>query len=190
MMTRRKHISNNLKNGFGLLEVLISIGILALVAAGVVGLGNVSVKNTVISADRSKAYNLAREWKEILKQTRDTKWVNGAVDSWNSDFKAYADDGNKYYLQGQADGSYSITTDSVNYSKINKDGTDFYREITFSSPDSGVNTNLGNNGIENNPPAAEKDQWIIKATIAVKWSEYGHDWSVAVPVYLTDWLPL
>ncbi len=168
------------KNGFGLLEVLISAGILVIVTGGIIGLGNISVKNSVIAADRTKAYNLAREYAEELKQIRDTRWINGAInpttgqpDNWNDNFGS----GDYFIIKG-SDGALSLSsgTDSV-------DGI-YTRSVKFSLPAQVIQDNLSSNGIDN-----ATGKWMEKATITVFWEEYGQQWSVNLPVELTDWKP-
>lgn len=185
------------QTGFGLLEVLISVGILALVTGAVIGLGNISVKNSVISADRTIAYNLAQEGQEGLKQIRDSKWVDNSsniTDPWNRDFKTA---GGPYYI-----GKYPSTPDEngdpnagkfyldTNSNLGNKeiDGTTYTRSITFSRPDDeeALDKTFIENGIDN---TTEPNKWMIKAIVNVTWSEYGRDWTVELPVYFTDWMP-
>lgn len=182
--------SNNKFNskslGFGLLEVLISVGILALVTGGVIGLGNISVKNSIISADRTVAYNLAQEGKEALKQIRDTKWVDGLPNAdhpWNENFDP--DDG-KYYIDADADGKFILT--NVAGTGIDKNNTNYIRSIVFSAPDDAAQQNLSVNGIDN-INVTEPNQWMVKAIITVAWREYDRDWTVELPVYFTDWMP-
>jgi len=180
-----KQFSHNLKNGFGLLEVLISVGILALVVGGVVGLGNISVKNSVISADRTVAYNLAQEGKEELKQIRDSKWVDGSSSAtipWNEEFKT---DGSNYQLeQDAATKKFYLAPGSKS---ILLNGTTYTRFVTFSAPDADTQANL----LSQTPVIDNANkEWMIKATITVSWTEYDKNWTVILPAYFTDWMPL
>lgn len=168
------------QSGFGLLEVLLASGILALVVGGVIGLGNISVKNTVISADRTKAYNLAREDKEILKQMRDTRWINQRVDNWNDDF-----------LQIGLSKTCHIDCSSGTCTLVSgaktdppQDNIDFTHEITFESMDDDTVSSLTDNGVDNTGNSR-----IFKAKVKVSWQEYGRSWSVEMPVYFSDWMP-
>lgn len=181
-------ISVSACGGFGLLEVLISVGILALVTGGVVGLGNISVKNSVISSDRTVAYNLAQEGKEALKQIRDTKWVDQNINSWNKDFT----DASGVLLAGDWQLQLNLSTKEYTLvpgtENIDKNNTTYTRKITFSTPDPSANSNLTVNNIDNTTQPA--NSWMIKAIVNVSWDEYDRPWSVGIPVYFTDWLPL
>lgn len=157
------------KNGFGLLEVLISAGILVIVTGGIIGLGNISVKNSVLAADRTKAYNLAREYAEKVKQVRDTRWIDGSSTAWNNQF-----DGDYHFVANGTTLIPGSITEPI-------DGVEYTRVVTFTAPDKTVTDNLKANGITD--PSA----WMVKANVNVSWNEYGQDWSVNLPVELTDW---
>ncbi len=180
-----KYNSNNrpVKNGFGLLEVLISSAILILVSGAVISLNNISVKNTVVASERTQAYNLAREWKEQLKQIRDT-YVN---DENSTTCFSISLAGSPCSNEIPNDGTYIINslTNTINANSAGEDvaldNIVFTRAITFKNPPD-VLPSL----TDANPNISLSDQ-VREADIIVSWTEYGKPWSITVPVLLTNW---
>lgn len=174
------------KNGFGLLEVLISSAILILVSGAVISLNNISVKNTVISSERTQAYNLAREWKEQLKQIRDT-YVNdnNSTTCFSKTLSSSCTTGEIPFAEDYVIDSSSslVLLNDANrvYSQKNLDSVTFTRKIEFidpltvSPPITDFNSNI------------DVSSQIRQANIVVSWTEYNKEWSVTVPVLLTNW---
>ena len=74
------------KQGFGILETLLASGVLITVVSAVVGLGSAAVRAGQGAADRQIAYHLANEAVEIMRQTRDSRWIDGnGQTTWNVD---------------------------------------------------------------------------------------------------------
>jgi Tfp pilus assembly protein PilV len=65
------------RRGFGLLEVVFSTAIFIVVVGSLVGLSRLSLRNAVLSTHRSQAINLAQDGLEIVRQMRDTAWIQG-----------------------------------------------------------------------------------------------------------------
>ncbi len=74
---------SNLSSGFGLLEVLLSASILALIAGATIGLASASVKTALLGANRTTATQLAQEGVEIVRAMRDTTYLDGSPNRWN-----------------------------------------------------------------------------------------------------------
>lgn len=70
-------------SGFGLLEVLISASILALIAGATVGLASTAVNTAVLGANRTAAQQLAQQGVEMVRQMRDTTYIDGQPNRWN-----------------------------------------------------------------------------------------------------------
>jgi type II secretory pathway pseudopilin PulG len=168
------------KNGFGLLEVLISSAILILVSGAVISLNNISVKNTVVASERTQAYNLAREWKELLKQVRDTN-VND-----NNSATCFSASLNPGCTEIPNSGMYIFNSNQLEGSSDGEDkplnGVTFNRKIEFETPSGELATKF----LETNPDINTETQ-VREAIIKVSWTEYGKDWSIEVPVLLTNW---
>ncbi|PIP21927.1 MAG: hypothetical protein COX39_00200 [Candidatus Nealsonbacteria bacterium CG23_combo_of_CG06-09_8_20_14_all_40_13] len=74
---------SKLTRGFGILETVLATGILIMVVAAAVYLGNMSVRNSTTANERTAAYNYAQEGTEIVRQIRDTNWlISPAPDYW------------------------------------------------------------------------------------------------------------
>lgn len=65
------------RRGFGLLEVVFSTALFIVVVGSLVGLSRLSLRNAVLSTHRSQAINLAQDGLEIVRQMRDTTWIQG-----------------------------------------------------------------------------------------------------------------
>ncbi len=63
-------------SGQSLFEVVVAIGIAAMVLVGAVSLSTLSIRNSTFSKNDSVATKLAQEGSEYLRQQRDTNWVN------------------------------------------------------------------------------------------------------------------
>ena len=75
------------QRGFGLLEVILASGVLAMVVGAAVGLVRSSLRRTTIGLERSVAMNLAQEPIEQLRSARDSIFIdqvviNGQPNTW------------------------------------------------------------------------------------------------------------
>lgn len=64
------------QRGFGIIEVLVAAGIIALVGGGVVTLNNSVLRNTALLADRLVAFEWAQEGIEVTRQIRDSNLID------------------------------------------------------------------------------------------------------------------
>lgn len=67
-----------IRKSFGLIEVLVSVAIIAMVLTALVGLASSSVKTSVSTEKRLKAVYLAREGNALVRQIKDTHRLNPA----------------------------------------------------------------------------------------------------------------
>lgn len=69
---------NNKKyqKGFGILEVLITAVLLMIITGSVIALNKVIVKNSIVSVERTQAYNLLRQEMENIISIRNDNWEN------------------------------------------------------------------------------------------------------------------
>lgn len=77
-----------MKKGFTLIEVVFAVGIIIMFLGSLVAIFNVGAKNILVSKHRLQAANLAREGAELMRQTRDSSWLNNQ--SWNVNFASKA----------------------------------------------------------------------------------------------------
>lgn len=72
----------NSQKGFTIIEVIVSIGIITFVSVAMSTLANRSLQAGVNSANRTKAYGLAQQMVEIVRNTRDNNWLKSLA--WNA----------------------------------------------------------------------------------------------------------
>jgi prepilin-type N-terminal cleavage/methylation domain-containing protein len=70
------------QRGFGLLEVVIASGILAMVVGAATSLIRSSLRRTALAADRSAAMNLAQEGIEQVRSARDSLYIDQQPNSF------------------------------------------------------------------------------------------------------------
>lgn len=67
----------NNKKGFGLVELVMAMLILSIALVGILNLMTYLVKASKVNKDKIIALNLAREGIEVLRNVRDSNWLNG-----------------------------------------------------------------------------------------------------------------
>lgn len=130
--------------GFTIIELVIAIFILSVAVIGIYNSFSTMVVLTSGAADRLTAAYLAQEGMEIVRNIRDTNWING--NSWYDGLSG-CDNGcmGDYKITGAVDSQLSPYVDSE-YLKIDTDGfysqtsgaeTRFRRKITITFIDGG-----------------------------------------------------
>ena len=171
-----KKISKKRK-GFGILEAVIASGIIAFFAGGVVILGNMTLRSVVVNKHRLQAAYLAQEAIEVIKNIRDSNWVDeDATTNWNNGL--YAKDDLKVELDNRkwelSDGSDSF--DSGLNSPNNTNETIFTREITISEPSADEITD-----------EAIRDR-TLNIKVKVSWKDYSKERDITIDSIITDWM--
>ena len=72
-------------NGFGLLEVLIASSIILIVILSLAAVSNSTLRSTYQIDERAQAINLAQEGIEVVRQIRDTNWIDQKTETKWSD---------------------------------------------------------------------------------------------------------
>lgn len=72
------------KKGFGILEVLISSVIIMIILGALVFIGRSAMANSEYIQERAQAIYLAQEGLELVRQIRDTNWIDGTNTAWDS----------------------------------------------------------------------------------------------------------
>ena len=187
-------ITHHPQAGFGLLEVVLSAGILATVVGASVGLLNSSLHRAVLAGQRSQAMNLAQEGIELVRAMRDTTYVDQVANEWTAFFPP-ANDDNPYslvyhcepdvscsWLLAQDAGQSVIgrTEITAGTETITLGGQAFARSIFVTVPsDYADQSGLSSQGV------TEADV-IRKVRVVVSWGT-GPGESVESIVYLTNW---
>lgn len=65
------------RHGFGLLEVVIVLAILSIILGALIWIGRAAAANNIRSQQRAQAVYLAQEGIEVVRQIRDSNWIDG-----------------------------------------------------------------------------------------------------------------
>lgn len=160
------------KKGFTLLEVIIAIFIITVGVVGTISLIVQTLSGTAIASQRLIAAYLAQEGIEIIRNIRDTNWLEGGDNPWNEGLTGcsngcIAD----YKTPTQLDpplpaynGQYLNIDTNGFYSYFGGTPTKFQRKITISS---------------------ETDVLTVK--VSVIWREKGKTHSISLEEKLYNW---
>lgn len=78
-------INKNFKKGFGIIEVLIASSIIAIILFALVATGRAALRNSTDMQERAQALFVAQEGMELVRQMRDTNWVdNKSTTQWKT----------------------------------------------------------------------------------------------------------
>lgn len=173
-MTQRTHTMR----GFGLLEVVIASGILAIVVGAAVGLVRSSLRRTVIGLERTVAMNLAQESIEQLRSARDSIHTDGIVNEWTSgwgDVSCEAASNCAPFRVSFVAGRWQVSQTGAE--EIEVDGQTYRREVYISVPTGyAANVGLGQ--------SADVDL-ARKVHVIVRWD--GNAQAVESATFLTNW---
>lgn len=123
-------MKKNLNNkGMTIIEVLVATTILVVVMGAAVATSRSMIRNTVISSERTQAYNLVREGLEISRKLRDSTWIDESNNSWNEYFlnECVA---NYCYFDKQ-NNSYAVLPTNSNLGDIVLDNVTYTRKFKF-----------------------------------------------------------
>lgn len=85
MFCRSKNLrlSRERERGFTLIEAVLASAILALITGGIITLLNITMRSGATVETRIQAQYLLQEAFERARNIRDTKWIDGALNSWD-----------------------------------------------------------------------------------------------------------
>jgi len=154
---------------------MLASGILILVVASVVSLSRFVIKGYAVTISRTQALYLAQEGQEIVRDIRDTYWIDGNPDT---DFTNLFNFNGPYFANwNPVTGSWVLLAGSETippgtlgpYQLIQ-----FERIIQFSDVD------LGDSRLNSE---------VRRVTVTVSWTEGGKSWDVTTETFLTNWKP-
>ena len=141
--------NKRIRYGFTLLEVIVAIFLVTVGIVSAFALINANIKILSSSPDKITAVYLAQEGIEIVRNIRDTSWVNGKV--WTEDLQPgnWEADYTTTSFSKYESGAYNWTGfDSTDYLNISSDGfynytssgtkTTFLRKISISYPETHI----------------------------------------------------
>lgn len=148
------------KKGFGLLEVLLAGVVVITIVGGLVFLGRTSMNNLTYLQQKSQATFLAQEGIEVVRQIRDTNYIDGDRSTgWNSFIGGSEPAVGSYYYFRITD-TPSLSDDSDD-EEVTLGGTSFERTVRFEQ----VSGDILKNPSDVNP--GERNAYI--ATVTVNW---------------------
>ena len=168
------------KKGFGILEVLLAGVIIIIVMSAIVVLGRSSMTKTQYLQQRAEATFLAGEGIELVRQIRDTNYIDTRNDTaWNTFitltnppntsgtkyYLSYSDSGHRYSLSTTVqtlDVGGTVYTRYIQFEKIDSTSTD----AIFTSPAGSKTTELLNNS------------YIVKSTVT--WGFLGQSKNIVL----------
>ena len=167
-------------NGFGLIEVLISVAIISMFLGGLLAVTASGTKLTISSERRVQAANLARDGMEKVRALRETVWLKDAQEE--SDCYKLNKPERKVLVESNPNCPLPYALDNANeddYESINKDQesdglisigdldqTSYARIILIEEIDGGT---------------------IRRVTVEVKWKEGTKTKDITAISYLTKW---
>lgn len=175
--------------GFGLIEVLISSAILALVLGATIGLTNNSLRRAENSSSRAVAINLAQEAVELVRVARDSTYIDQLLISeqpnqWIDIFSSLPNnesDPLKLELTAiDGENFWRLTPGTENISINNQD---FRRELYLTS--AGIDY-ITLSRINIDPGAVSDRDLIRKLKVVVIWGGKASE-RVESIIYLTNW---
>ncbi|MFH1427722.1 MAG: hypothetical protein ABIG60_04330 [Patescibacteria group bacterium] len=160
------------KEGFGILEVVVSAGIIAIGMVGILSLVIQSNQVYYINKSRFTAVMLAQEGIELTRNVRDSNWKAGSA--WDNGIPAsFIIDGNFSPSAVAGISNARLYTDAnkkYTHTVVGNSPTIFYRLLTTTSPAS--------------CPDADD---CMKVISQVQWQERGKTHNYQIETYLYDW---
>ncbi|MDP2337872.1 MAG: type II secretion system protein [Bacteroidota bacterium] len=183
------------KKGFGLLEVLLSVVIVATVLGVLVFTGKAAMNNSGYMQERAQAIYLAQEGIETIRQMRDTNWIDkDNTTQWNSmvwDARKFDPITSGWYKLNDLSnepfrsrkrfglaGPSASNPNAFQWEAIPINSVNFKRAFEFSSP---------GNLIPNADSSLTAYSIVVKAV--VQWNNAGQTKTIEVSEILTNWRP-
>jgi len=162
-------MSNHHQNGFTLLEVIITIFIVAIGLVGILSLVNISLKGPALSRDRLIASGLAQEGIEIVRDIRksniewgDWEWYGSIATSTSQSYRVQY---NSTSLTTPYSGAYLKTNANGLYQYDSGTDTLFKRKVTLTK-------------------VSYKE---VKVVVEVKWQTKGNSHELTAEDRLWNW---
>jgi len=159
--------------GFTILEVMVAVTVLLI---GIVGIYTAFVRILISTSgisNRLIAAYLAQEGIEIVRNIRDTNWVEGAA-SWKDELINCSMGCEADYKTGTLSEETPLRAYTESY--LNMDYNNFY------SYSSGTSTKF-----KRKITIASPEEDILKVSVLVIWEEKGKSYNFIVDEYIYDW---
>ena len=200
-------MKNRFKKGFGLLEVLVSAVIIIMILSALVLIGRKSLSNSVYAQQRAQAIYASQEGLEIIRQMRDTNWIDGNSNTqWDS---MGIDSAGKLVNLTDLDSNQIHNAQIQFYTQASNPANRYYLLLADNSAGAQENIGYSLDGIttlfevkrsvtieKTNPydllPGLDpetKSANALKITVTTKWDYDGSTHTVNVSEILTNWRP-
>lgn len=153
--------------GISLIEMLVSVSVIAVTLTSLLGLASFSLKITILIRQTSQANYIAQEMMEQIRNIRDET-------SWNTDGLGTLVMGVDYYIQKTGSPwkwQLVLGTENLN---------GFTKKAVFENVMRDGTHNIVESGGTDDPDTK-------KVTVTVSWQERGKDHSSGLITYLTNW---
>lgn len=127
----KKHFKIISPSGFTLVEVMVAVAVLSVGLIGAANLITYNISNSAKAINKTIAMNLAQEGIELVRNIRDTNWLQGKFDNSGANSWDWGIDGvgNRKYLRffcgdGSVDNITSTPTGGTEEAKIDNCGAD------------------------------------------------------------------
>ncbi len=161
---------NKNKKGFSLMEVIIAIFVITIGITGAMSLITYSISNVAISKSKIIAVSLAQEGIEVVRNIRDTNWIEDV--DWNDGLDPAVDCPGGCRIQYSSLSLMSLSSNPA----LKIDGNSFYQY------DVGADTRFHRKIEITNISANE-----IKVVSEVTWNERGRSPEVIAETRLYNW---
>lgn len=176
-----KRIIKTIK-AFSLLETVVILFIVAVGLLSILSLSIESLKSQSINRNTLIAYNLAQEGIELIRNVRDTNWIENTASSpvaWNRYIEGSVS-GNKYRIDYSYFYPVSVTSLSETQLQLaTSTNEDFYLHST-GSPDSIFKRMITIVATSTSAPSST-------VTSLVQWEEKGETYQYSLETMLYDW---
>lgn len=172
----------NKNSGFGLLEVLIAVGLLAILLGGAVILGSMVLRSSTVNKHRLEASGYNQESIEAIHQLRDSNWKQfGSTDKWDNGFARNQNFDLLYHPEFQ-DSSKTWKLDLDEETINGKENVQYTRSIKFEKV-------KADSDLIKNKQFVAKDI-IYKVIAETKWQDYGQEESIIFETFISNWKQL
>lgn len=161
--------------GFTLIELVISVFIIAIALSGAFTILQRLIASTTLSSSQLVASFLAQEGVEIVRSVRDKNWVEDV--SWQEGFGYCSPSTANFCEADYNDGSLSQFTINTQARALKMNSQGFYNY------DSGKDTRFKRKIYIDNLGSGEG----FKVTVLVQWQDFGRDYEISVQENLWDW---
>lgn len=177
-MIHKNKREKNEKPAFTLIEVITVLLVISLGMIGTLSLISQNIRSQSLNEKTMVAYQLAQEGIEMIRQVRDTDWIDGNDDwlTYSSDdyfCMDYTDSAPSPAASNLSDCDLSLDSDGMYYTSPGVSGSGFSRRITIAPDYVPTNHGLG------------KQKAVVTAD--VYWQDHGKDYSYSLETELYDW---